>query len=58
MQAFLDEIEEKRPVYYDWIMQKPFNRHTIGPVRRLPHWFAYPLYRLSYLIARRIFGFN
>ena len=58
MQAFLDEIQEKRPVYYDWIMQRPFYHHMIGPVRRLPHWFAYPLYRFSYLIARRIFGFN
>ena len=58
MQSFLDEIQEKRPVYYDWILQKPFYRHTIGPIRKLPHWFAYPLYRLSYIIARRVFDFN
>ena len=58
MQSFLDEVEEKRPIYYNWIMQKPFTRHMIGPIRRWPHWFCYPMYRLCYLIARKLFGFN
>ena len=58
MQSFLDEIQNNRPVYYKWILQKPFYRHTIGPIRKLPHWFAYPLYRFCYIIARRVFGFN
>ena len=58
MQSFLDEIQNNRPVYYEWILQKPFYRHTIGPIRKLPHWFAYPLYRFCYIIARRVFGFN
>ncbi|MBO6148900.1 MAG: glycosyltransferase family 2 protein [Lachnospiraceae bacterium] len=58
MEDFLDEIEEKRPVYYAWIMGRPFYRHMMGPIRRLPHWFGYPLYRICYIIARRIFGFN
>ena len=58
MQSFLDEIMEKRPAFYDWIMQRPFYRHYIGPIRRLPHWFGYPLYRCCYLLARRIYRFN
>ncbi len=58
MQSFLDEIQEKRPAFYEWILGKPFYRHTIGPIRKLPHWFSYPLYRFVYLIARRVFGFN
>ena len=58
MQSFLDEVQEKRPIYYDWIMQKPFTRHMIGPVRRWPHWFCYPVYRFCYQVARRLFGFN
>jgi glycosyltransferase involved in cell wall biosynthesis len=58
MQSFLDEVQEKRPIYYDWIMQKPFTRHMIGPVRRWPHWFCYPVYRFCYQVARKLFGFN
>ena len=58
MQSLLDEIQEKRPEYYEWLLQKPFYRHTVGPIRKLPHWFAYPLYRTCYLIARKVFGFN
>ena len=58
MQAFLDEVEEKRPVYYNWIMQKPFTRHMIRPVRKWPKWFCYPMYRFCYQVARKLFGFN
>jgi glycosyltransferase involved in cell wall biosynthesis len=58
MQSFLDEVQEKRPVYYEWLTSKPFNRHMIGPVRRWPHWFCYPVYRFCYICARKIFGFN
>lgn len=58
MQSFLDEVQEKRPVYYEWLCQKPFTRHMIGPVRRWPHWFCYPVYRFCYLVARKLFGFN
>jgi len=58
MESFLDEIKEKRPVYYNWIMSRPFYRHPMRPLRRMPRWMSYPLYRLAYKIARRHFGFN
>ena len=58
MQSFLDEIEQKRPEYYKWITKGPFTKHMIGPVRKWPHWISYPLHRLGYQIARKLFGFN
>ncbi|MBR3700646.1 MAG: glycosyltransferase family 2 protein [Clostridiales bacterium] len=58
MQSFLDEIEQKRPEYYKWITKGPFTKHMIGPVRKWPHWICYPMHRLGYQIARKLFGFN
>lgn len=58
LESFLDEIHDKRPAYYKWIMSRPFYRHPIRPLRKLPHWMSYPLYRASYLVARKHFGFN
>ena len=58
MESFLDEIKDNKPNVYDWIMQKPFYRHPIRPIRILPRFISYPTYRISYRIARRHFVFN
>ena len=58
MESFLDEIRDKRSEYYNWIMSRPFYRHPMRALRKLPRWLSYPLYRLAYKIARKHFGFN
>lgn len=58
MESFLSEIKQQKPQMYEWITGTPFWDHPIGPLVRWPKWLSYPLFRLTYLIVRRLFGFN
>ncbi|MCR4672413.1 MAG: glycosyltransferase [Lachnospiraceae bacterium] len=58
VQAFLDEIQENRPDFYEWITTGPFTRHPMGTLRTLPKGVVYPIYRFCYKAARRLVCFN
>lgn len=58
MEDFLDEVKEKRPQYYKYITSGAITRHPIGPMRKIPHFIGYGLFRFGYQVLRRIFDFN
>ncbi|WP_049895609.1 glycosyltransferase family 2 protein [Oribacterium sp. NK2B42] len=58
MESFLDEIKDKKPDVYDRMMRKPIYRHPIRPIRILPHFICYPVYRLAFRIGRRVLALN
>ncbi|MBO4580159.1 MAG: glycosyltransferase family 2 protein [Clostridiales bacterium] len=58
MESFLSEIKQQKPQFYEWITDSPFFRHPIRPIAKWPKWISYPLFRLTYLLVRRLFCFN
>ncbi len=58
MRAFLEEIREKNPRMFKWIMQRPFTRHPMRPLFTMPRKLIYSIYRISYLLVCKYFVFN
>ena len=58
METFMEEMKQNTPYFYDLITSFPTAKHPLRPLRYMPKWFIYPLYRFGYSIVRRVFDFN
>ena len=55
---FLSEIREKYPTAYRYLTSAPALRHPARAVTALPNRLSFPLVRIGYRAAQKLFGFN